>query len=444
VIVLEVKKRYALINCNVISGKLDSVISRNNTILIEGSRIHKIGSSDEVKIPDGYSVIDLQNKYVMPGLINAHVHLFGSGKPMKALSGGNAQRRLLKFLGTNLGLKILDKIVAQNARTELYSGVTTVRSVGDFYYSDVRLRDNIEAGKILGPRLIVSGPAIAVTGGHGYGSFAVTSDSPWEGRKCVRKNIYEQVDFIKICVTGGVTDARRVGDAGRLEMTVEEVAAICDEAHKIGYLVAAHIESKEGIRTALKGGVDTIEHGSCLDDEIIGLFKNNPSSLRGYSALITTISPALPLYGLPASVTKLNKVSTQNSKIILEGMLAGTKQALEAGIKVGLGTDASCPFVTQYNTWRELEYIIKYVGVRPQRAIYNATYGNAEILGIDKETGTIEEGKSADILVLDANPYESIRVLSQPKMIFARGDIIDNPRIEKISTIDDVIDKIKL
>jgi imidazolonepropionase-like amidohydrolase len=414
VIVLEVKKRYALINCNVISGKLDSVISRNNTILIEGSRIHKIGSSDEVKIPDGYSVIDLQNKYVMPGLINAHVHLFGSGKPMKALSGGNAQRRLLKFLGTNLGLKILDKIVAQNARTELYSGVTTVRSVGDFYYSDVRLRDNIEAGKILGPRLIVSGPAIAVTGGHGYGSFAVTSDSPWEGRKCVRKNIYEQVDFIKICVTGGVTD------------------------------VAAHIESKEGIRTALKGGVDTIEHGSCLDDEIIGLFKNNPSSLRGYSALITTISPALPLYGLPASVTKLNKVSTQNSKIILEGMLAGTKQALEAGIKVGLGTDASCPFVTQYNTWRELEYIIKYVGVRPQRAIYNATYGNAEILGIDKETGTIEEGKSADILVLDANPYESIRVLSQPKMIFARGDIIDNPRIEKISTIDDVIDKIKL
>jgi imidazolonepropionase-like amidohydrolase len=144
------------------------------------------------------------------------------------------------------------------------------------------------------------------------------------------------------------------------------------------------------------------------------------------------------------SITKLNKVSSQNSKIILEGMLAGTKQALEAGIKVGLGTDASCPFVTQYNTWRELEYIIKYAGVTPQSAIYNATCGNAEILGIDKETGTIEDGKSADILVIDANPYENIRVLSKPKMIFARGNFIDNPRIEKISSIDDVIDKIKL
>jgi imidazolonepropionase-like amidohydrolase len=208
--------------------------------------------------------------------------------------------------------------------------------------------------------------------------------------------------------------------------------------------VAAHAESKEGIRTALKGGVDTIEHGSVFDNEIIGLFKKNPKSLRGYSALITTMSPALPLYELPPSVTKLSEISMQNDKIILEGMVEGTKQAYANGIQVGLGTDASCPFVTQYNTWRELEYIIKYIGATPEQAIYRATMGNAEILGIDDETGTIEEGKSADILVLDGNPLENIRVLSHPDMVISRGRFINHLNIKKIDAIDEVLEKISL
>jgi imidazolonepropionase-like amidohydrolase len=230
VIILPVSARYGLINCNIIDGNLHTRIRHNMTILIDGEKIYKIGPSEEMEIPNGYSVTDVQNKYVVPGLINAHVHLFGSGKPMKAIGGGKAQRRLVKLLGTKLGLKVLDKMVWEHAMAELYSGVTTVRAVGDLFYSDVRIRDKINSGKLLGPRLIVSGSAIMVTGGHGYGSFAEVCDSPWEGRKCVRKNIYEKVDIIKICVAGGVSDARKIGDAGKLKMTEEEVSAICEEA----------------------------------------------------------------------------------------------------------------------------------------------------------------------------------------------------------------------
>lgn len=436
--------RYGIRNCNVIEGSLRTEIRHNMTILIEGEKIRKIGPSEELEIPGDYSAIDAKSKYVLPGLINAHVHLFGSGRPMRAIGGGSAQRRIVKLLGTKIGLRILNQMVEEHAMAELCSGVTTIRAVGDLFYSDVRVRDKFDSGRLLGPRLIVSGPAITVTGGHGFGSFAQVCDSPWEGRKCVRKNNYERVDLIKICVTGGVSDARRIGDAGKLKMTEDEISAICEEAHKLGLLVAAHAESKEGVRAALRGGVDTIEHGSEFDDEIIGLFQNNAKSLRGYSALITTISPALPLYKLSPSVTKLSEVSMQNDKIILEGMVKGAKQAYANGIRVGLGTDASCPFVTQYNTWRELEYIVKYIGVTPQQAIYNATRGNAEILGIEDETGTIEEGKSADLLLLDGNPIEDIRLLSHPDQVMLRGHFINHQHIKKINAIDAAMEKIQL
>lgn len=436
--------RYGFKNCNIIDGNQGTGVRQNMTMLIDGEKIQKIGASGEMKIPDGYEITDGQGKYMMPGLINAHVHLFGSGKPMKAIGGGSAQKRLIKLLGSKLGLKVLDSMVQQHVMEELYSGVTTVRAVGDLFYSDVKLRDKINSGKLSGPRLLVSGPAITVTGGHGYGSFAEVCDSPWEGRKCVRKNVYEQVDLIKICVTGGVSDARKVGDAGKLKMTQEEVTAICEEAHKLGCLVAAHAESQEGVRTALRGGVDTIEHGSAFDDEIISLFRDNPKSLRGWSALITTISPAVPLYALPPSITKLSEVARQNAQIILEGIITAAKQASANGIRFGFGNDASCPFVSQYDTWRELDYAVQYAGLTPEQAIYGATMGNAEILGIDRETGSVEEGKSADLLMLDGNPLEGIRVLSHPDMVISKGHIIDRSGLKKIQAIDDAVEKIKL
>lgn len=412
---------YALTNCRIIDG-INPGFQENMTILVSNGKINQIGRSSEVKAPAGYTILNIGDQYVMPGLINAHMHLFGSGKPMKAMSGGKAQKKLVSMLNTKVGRKILDRMVKDHALSALNSGVTTIRAVGDLLYSDVKLRDLIESGKVQGPRLLVSGPAISVTGGHGAGSFANISDSPWEARKLVRQNVREQVDFIKICVTGGVIDSRKVGEAGRLEMTLEEVSAVCEEAHKIGFMVAAHAESTEGVRIALLGGADTIEHGSLLDQEIIKLFLDNPKSLRGYSCLIPTLYPAITIFKLHSEDTLMNPVSIENARIVLEGMAQGFVQAIEAGILTGFGTDSSCPFVTQYNTWRELDYTVNYAGLSPEAAIHNATQVNAQILGIDHLTGTLKPGKASDLIVLKQNPLKDLKALSDVAMVM-RGEI---------------------
>ncbi len=431
---------YALINCSVIDG-VNSGVSPNMTILVKDGIIFDIGKSKELEVTPDYKSIDISGKYVMPGLINAHVHLLASGKPMKASAGGASQDRLVKLAKTRLGNRLVDSMVKKHATAALNSGVTTMRCVGDISYSDVKLRDLINSGKTAGPRLIVSGPLICPTGGHGQ-ALGVIADSPWEVRKLARKNIFEQVDLIKICSTGGVLDAKKLGDAGRLEMTLEEISAACEEAHKAGMMVASHTQSKEGVRLALLGGVDTIEHGSPFDDEIIELFLNNPKTLRGYSCLVPTLIPAIAIGRLDSSLTNMQQVHIDNSQIIYKGMVEGMKRALEAGVKVGLGTDASCPFVTHYNTWRELDCVVKYAGLSPEQAIHNATYSNAEILGIGDITGTLEKGKCSDIIVLEKNPLEDLSTLAKPFMVMAGKTFLENPKFEAFSEVDKALETI--
>jgi imidazolonepropionase-like amidohydrolase len=378
----------------------------------------------------------------MPGLINAHVHLFSSGKTLKGAASEKQQKFLAKLLKLNITSRMLKKTMKNNALNALNSGVTTLRCVGDFLYKDVEIRDEINDKQYLGPNMMVSGHMISVTGGHGSPNLSMVSDSPWEGRKCVRENVRHGVDLIKIAVTGGVTDARRVGEAGRLQMTEEEVSAICDEAHKVGLLVAAHVESKEGVLVALRGGVDTIEHGSEMNEEIISLFKNNPKSLRGYSALIPTFHAAIPMAKLDANSIHIGEVTRQNSLIVYDGMIVGLKQAIANQIKIGLGTDASMPYVTHYNTWRELDYLVRYVGLMPTQAIYYATYSNAEIIGVNGFTGSIETGKYADMLVLEDNPTQHINALSKPFMVVKKGNIIKNPNINKLQEVDNLLEQI--
>lgn len=435
----------ALTHLNLFDGKLDSGLQRDITLLVEvkareegvEGTITQIGPSAETEIPADTRVVDLSGRYAIPGLINAHCHLFGDGRP-RALIGApeSVLAFFVKVMNSRLGRGYMKSSMRKNAKTALNAGVTTLRTVGDFNYYDVQIRDDIEAGKFLGSRLVVSGKGICVTGGHGW-FVSHVADNPWDVRKAVRDILRHRADLVKILSTGGVMDAKRLGEAGRAQMTVDEIAAACDEAHRAGYKVATHCESTLGIREALLGGVDSIEHGASIPDDLIPLFKENPKALNGHTTLVSTISAALDLSVLGMEVLKVPEVVQQNAVIIRDGMISGLKTAIEAGIPVGMGTDASVPFVPHYEFWRELVCYQHFAGVSNQRAINIATEQNAILLGIEKVTGTLEVGKSADLIVLDGNPLEDLMVLENPRHVVARGHLIEEPAYEKMQAIEE-------
>lgn len=430
--------KYILKNCNVIDGQKNCGLKEGRAIVVRDGQIEEILASKEItpEMESNAKVIDLAGKFLMPGLINMHAHLFGTGKPSKTLGGGSSQKMLINFVQTKVGSKVLESMVKTNVTQALNSGVTTVRGVGDFFYSDVIVRDKINNGKMPGPRLIVSGPAITSPGGHGDGTFAVSAPTLAGLAEKVDINKKNGVDLIKICVTGGVMDATKKGEPGVLRMSLEETKAVCERAHELGYMVASHTESPEGIKVDLLGGVDTVEHGSFLDDELIRLFKEKKASL------ICTISPALPLAKLSHELTQLDELCTYNSGVVFEGMIDGVKKCIANGIPVGLGTDVSCPFATPYNMWRELCHFKKYAEVTSSFAIYSATLGNAEILGIDHITGSIEQGKCADLIVTDDNPLEDLSTLRDVKMVMYRGNLIARPKVKKNKMIEEALDQL--
>ncbi len=255
-------------------------------------------------------------------------------------------------------------------------------------------------------------------------------------KKAVRECLRHESDVIKILSTGGVTDAKRMGEAGRPQMTTEEIAAICDEAHRAGVKVMTHCESTMGIKEALLGGVDSIEHGAPITDDLIELFKNNPKSLNGHTTLVSTISAALDICELGPDLAKVTDVIIQNGKMILDGMIEGLRTAVKNDIPMAMGTDASVPFVPHYEFWRELVYYQHFAGISNKRAINIATEQNAKLLGVDDVTGTLEVGKSADFVVYDGNPLEDLMVLENPVHVVYRGNLIKNPSYKKIKEIE--------
>jgi len=435
----------AFTNSILFDGRLESDLQEDVTILVEVSKcaegtngtIKEIGPATEVIIPTGYKVFDLSGHYVIPGLINAHAHLFSDGQPRALASASeNILGLFLKLMGTRLGKAYLKSSMRKNAQTALNAGVTTIRTVGDFNYYDVELRDEIEAGKYLGPRLVVAGKMICVTGGHGA-YMAQVIDNPWDGRKAVRNCLRHGSDLIKILSTGGVMDSKRLGEAGRAQMTTEEISAICDEAHRAGYKVATHCESTLGIREALLGGVDSIEHGAPIPDDLIPLFKRNPKALNGYTTLVSTISAPLDLCELGNEILKIPEIVQQNGEIIRDGLISGLKTAIDHDIPVGMGTDAAVPFVPHYEFWRELVYYKHFADVSNKRAINIATQQNATLLGIEAITGTLEAGKSADFIVLAGNPLEDLMALENLVHVVQRGRLIEEPAFKKLGILEE-------
>lgn len=421
--------KYVIKDCTYFNQ--DAKYVEHQDIYFDSVKISKI--CDTSQTDEGFVEIDGKGKFVVPGLINAHVHLFGSGKPSKVLGGGSLQQFIIKFCSTKLGNKVLMKIVRDNALNSLYSGVTTFRSVGDFYYTDIALRDEIKSGKTLGPRVLASGYAITTPDGHGAKTISKTSDSV-KGLKLLAEEACSRTsDLVKICVTGGVMDADEKGP-GQVKMSLEQTKAICDVVHKHGLKVASHTESAEGMKVAINAGVDTIEHGATMDNNLIAQAKKQGT------AIVCTLTPAVGLANLSPAETKLDDMAQKNSKILLEDIIMGTKQALANDILVGMGTDSSCPFCLHTEMYRELIYFTKYLHVTPAQALQIASLNNAKVLCIDKITGSIEVGKSADMLIVSKDPLKDLRALKDLDCVICEGSTYFKPKPKRDEKLIGVLD----
>lgn len=424
-------KKYALINGKILDGS-ENMTARDAVVLVDDGKISDVLPKD-APIPNGCKIINIGGKYLMPGLINMHVHLAGNGKPRKK-QRDNA-KLVKKIMSTAVTRAIARKLVAKFAKLELLSGVTTIRTVGGLADFDTKLRDDIKNGKKVGPRILAANRGISVPGGHMAGSVAIAADSTEEALRILENNEAENVDLVKLMITGGVLDAKEKGVPGEVKMSADTVKAVCDEAKKNGYAVAAHVESPEGVKIALENGVNSIEHGAKPDDEIIRLFKENGAYL------CTTISPALPYALFDRSVSGITEVEQFNGNVVFEGVIDCAKAAVKNGIPVVLGNDVGCPWITQYDFWRELCYFRKYVGVSNAFAIYTATKRSAELAGVGEETGSIEKGKCADMIVVSGNPLEDLRFLRKPDTVIARGEIYKNPKVKRNKKVDYELDK---
>ncbi len=423
--------KYALINGIILDGTKEMKPLKNHIILIENKKISAIVNND-YNLKD-YKVIDLKKQYIMPGLINMHVHLPATGKPKKKASD---PKKLVKLITMNkLTNKLGIKLCLSYAKTELLSGVTTIRCVGGITNYDTTIRNMINQGKAVGPRILAANMAISVPQGHMAGSLAYEAKSAEEAKNYVDIIAKDKPDIIKLMITGGVMDAEVIGEPGILRMPPEYVRSACDRAHELGFKVAAHVESTEGVLVALQNGVDSIEHGAKPTEEIIQLMKER----KAYQ--ISTISPAFPYAFFDRDISHATYQQQENGKVVFNGIIDMAKACLKNNIPVGLGTDTGCPYITHYDMWRELVYFVKYCQVTPKFALYSATLLNAKLADIDNITGSIEKDKMADMIVCKNNPFEDLTALRNISMVIKEGYIIENPKIKKMNEVEKELDK---
>jgi len=384
---------------------------KNAVILVQDGRITAVGTN--VPVPSGASVIDLSGETVLPGFIDAHVHLASH-----VIGDGDWQHAGLTELPSQTAL-----LGAAHAQQTLEAGFTTVRVVGSANFGDVALRNAINAGWIQGPRIVAAGISFGIRGGHcdgtnGLQPYALgreggvevgVADGVEEVRNAVRYAVKYGADVIKICATGGVLSL--TDSAGVQQYTEEEMRAIVETATQLDRRVAAHAHGTAGIKAAVRAGVTSIEHGSILDAEAVQLMKQKgtwlvPTLLAGFTVESLATAGRLP----PPIAAKALAIAPR--------MHNSFKLALDGGVKIALGTDAG---VMKHGTnAREFELMVRW-GMTPMQAIVAGTSSGATLLGLEREIGTIAVGKRADIVGVRGDPLQDITVLQHADFVMKDG-----------------------
>jgi imidazolonepropionase-like amidohydrolase len=387
------------------TGKLLS----DQTLVIESGRITSVGPAAQVNAPADAVRIDLPEATVLPGLIDAHTHLTMDPK----------------FGYERLAISIPREalIGAKNARVTLEAGFTTVRNVGADGFTDVALRDAINAGDVPGPRVLVSGPLIGITGGHCDNNmlppeYHAVGDGVADGiaqvQHKVRENIKYGADLIKICATGGVLS---LGDNPQAsQFTLEEMKAIVADAHRLGRKVAAHAHGAEGIRWAVEAGVDSIEHGSYIDDAGIALMKEHGTYLVPTLYLGDWMLENAEQTHMPAPLLA-------KAREVIPAARKNIAHAFASGVKVAFGTDAAV-YPHGLNA-HEFAVMVK-LGLTPLQAIQASTLNAADLLGWSGKVGTLEPGAWGDVIAVDGNPVQDVTTLERVKFVMKGGQVIRN------------------
>jgi imidazolonepropionase-like amidohydrolase len=389
------------------SGKLltDQVI-----VFDANGVITAVGPASSPLAPGGTTIVDLPSATCLPGLIDVHTHL--TGDPSHSGYQG-------------LGVSVPRQAItgAKNARLTLHAGFTTVRNVGASAYTDVAVRDGINAGEIEGPHMLVSGPPLGITGGHcdenllpfefHYKSSGV-ADGPWEARAKVRETIKYGADVIKICASGGVLSK---GDQpGTPQYTLEEMTAIAEEAHKLGRKVAAHAHGTQSIKDAIRAGIDSIEHSSLIDDEGIALAKQ-----RG-TYLVFDIYNDDYILSEGAKVGMLQE-SIEKEKKVGRLQRENFRHAWQSGAKMAFGTDSGV--YPHGDNAKQFAKMVEW-GMKPIDAIQTATIRAADLIGRADKVGALETGHEADIIAVSGDPTQDVRLLESVKFVMKDGAVYRN------------------